>query len=93
MPNHLSYIDGALVIMALPKKYKKRLTFAAARDALYEEFKSISILVDLMFNTFPLQRGEDENIKLGLENTGKMLDKDYSVVLFPEGLIDRKSVV
>lgn len=89
MPTHLSYVDGALVLMALPRKYKKRITFAAARDVLYEEFKAISILVDLMFSTYPLQRGEDENIKLGLENTGSMLDKGYSVVIFPEGHISK----
>lgn len=89
MANHLSYFDGALVVMALPTKVRKRLAFAAARDALYEEFKVIAPIVDLLFNTYPLQRGDDENIKLGLENTGKMLDKGYSVVLFPEGHISK----
>src|SRR3990167_4748333 len=89
MPTHLSYVDAALILMALPKKYRSTISFAAARDALYQEFKHSAFLVDLIFNTFPLQRGEDENIKLGLDNVGKMLDKGYSVVIFPEGHISK----
>ena len=44
---------------------------------------------EFLFNTFPLQRGDQANIKMGLEFVGNMLDNNYSVVLFPEGRMSR----
>jgi long-chain acyl-CoA synthetase len=87
MPNHTSYLDGIVFAMALPWHLRKHLAFAAARDVLYEEFKSISWLGELIFNTFPIQRANDYNVRLGLEFIGKMLDHNCYVVLFPEGHI------
>lgn len=85
MPNHMSYLDSIVVPMAIPFKIRKRLSFAAAQDVLYEEYKILAVPAELLFNSFPLQRGEQENIKLGLDYLGQMLDNNYSVVIYPEG--------
>ena len=89
MPNHISYLDGIVLSMALPYRFRRRLSFAAAHDVLYVDFKHIAWLGELLFNTFPLPRKEGENIKLGLEYMGEMMDMGYSVVLFPEGRMSK----
>lgn len=85
MPNHISYIDPLVLALAIPRKIRNKLSFAAARDILYEIYKYSAVLIEIAFNSFPIQRGEQENIKQGLDNIGQMLDAGYSVVLFPEG--------
>lgn len=87
LPSHLSNWDAALVARALPKHWRRQLSFAAAQDVLYGTYKYIAWLADLAFNCFPLPRQEGQAIKQGLENTGQMLDQRYSVVIFPEGKI------
>ncbi|MFH1254392.1 MAG: AMP-binding protein [bacterium] len=87
MPNHISYHDAIAVMIALPAKFRKKLALAAARDVLYAQYAKFSWLVELLFNSYPLSRLEDESIKLGLENTGKLIDLGYSIVVFPEGKI------
>ncbi len=85
MPNHVSYIDGAIVSMTLPFKIRKKLTFAAAKDVLYKDYKYIAWLVDLIFDSFVFPREESQNIAFGLNSMGSLLDQGYSVVVFPEG--------
>lgn len=85
MPNHISTLDPLVILMALPYKIRKKLSFAAARDVLYEEYKYVAWLSDLIFNSFPLPREKGENIKLGLDRMGQLLDQGYSIVVFPEG--------
>ncbi len=85
MPNHVSYIDPVVVAWALPFKIRKRISFAAGRDVLYEYYWYISHLAEFLGNSFSLPRMEGENIKLGLEYMGQLLDKNYSAVIFPEG--------
>ena len=85
MPNHISYLDSFVMAMAVPFRIRKKLTFAAAKDVLYEEYKHISWMIELFFNVFSFPRKEGENIRLGLEHMGKLLDKSFSVVVFPEG--------
>ena len=87
MPNHISYHDAIAVMFALPAKFRKKIALAAARDVLYGEYARFSWLAELFFNSYPLSRLEDESIKLGLENTGKLIDSGYSIIVFPEGKI------
>lgn len=87
MPNHLSFFDPLAVLQVLPFKIRKKLAIAAAQDILYREFKFFAWLGDLFFNTFSLPRVEKSNIRMGLDVMGKMLDKGYSIVVFPEGKI------
>ncbi|MDR3647175.1 MAG: AMP-binding protein [Candidatus Babeliales bacterium] len=89
MPNHISYIDALILDFALPQKIRNKISFAAARDVLYDQYTIPSYFIEIAFNSFPIQRGEEENIKQGLDNIGQMLDSGYSVVLFPEGRMSK----
>jgi long-chain acyl-CoA synthetase len=46
-------------------------------------------LADLLYNSYPLPTGAEENIKPGLEYTGRLLDHGWSVLIFPEGQMNR----
>lgn len=87
MPNHLSYADPIALAKALPFKIRTKISFAAARDFIYEELKVFSYIGEILLNAFPVQRDGSAHIKLGLEHIGQMLDQGYSVVVFPEGKI------
>ncbi len=87
MPNHISYLDSLVLLMALPSQIRKRIAFAAAKDVVYEQYKSISWLIELLGNSFPFPRQEHEDIRTGLDYMGRMLDENYSVVVFPEGKV------
>lgn len=87
MPNHLSNLDSLVVAAALPRKIRKKISFAAAKDVLYEEYRRFVFWGELFFNAFPFPRKEHENIKAGLEKMGRLLDKNWSVVVYPEGQI------
>jgi len=89
MPNHLSSIDPGFVTMAIPYRIRKNLSMAAAQDVLYQYHPLKVKLVELFFVTFPFPRQEGQNIGFGLENMGKMLDRDRSVVVYPEGKISK----
>jgi len=89
MPNHISVSDSLVVAMAIPWRIRKKLSFAAAQDVLYEQYKSYSFFGELIFNSFPIQRAGGENIKQGLDFIGQMLDKGYSTVIFPEGYMSK----
>ena len=85
MPNHLSYLDSIVVAMALPPPWRRRLAFAAARDVLYQRFRLIVEVAELLFNAFPFPRREHRHIKAGLDYMGRLLDRGWSVVVYPEG--------
>jgi long-chain acyl-CoA synthetase len=87
MPNHIGYLDAFILFMAMPGKIRNNLAFAAARDVLYEEYSKVAWLAELFFNSYPLPRLESESIRPGLESTGQLIDKGYSIVIFPEGKI------
>ncbi|MDO9371501.1 MAG: AMP-binding protein [Gammaproteobacteria bacterium] len=85
MPNHTSYLDSLAVLMALPYRIRKRLAFAAAQDVVYGEFRHVAWLLEFAFNTFPFPRHEHEHIQHGLDYAGRLLDRGWCVVVYPEG--------
>lgn len=87
MPSHISHYDSAVVAMALPREQRQKISFAAAEDIIYEDYKMIAPLAELMFNSFPFPRKEGSRVRAGLEYMGEVLDHDWSVVLYPEGQI------
>lgn len=93
MANHTSFLDSLAIYMALPSHIRKRVSFAAARDVLYEQFKAISIVIEIIFNSFPIQRGKQQNIRKGMELMGEMLDEGYSVIVYPEGRMSRTGLL
>jgi long-chain acyl-CoA synthetase len=89
MPNHLSNWDSAVVARVMPWRVRWRLSFAAAQDVVYDTYWYVAWLVELAFNCFSLPRQKNSHIKIGLENTGQMLDWGYHVVIFPEGKMSK----
>ncbi len=87
MANHISYLDPYILVKAMPKKIRKKIAIAAAFDVLYKEYWYIAWFAEFVMNTYILPRREDVNIRPGLERTGRILDKGYSVLIFPEGRI------
>jgi len=85
MPNHISPIDGALVLQVLPSPIRLRTAIAGATDVLYEHpaVARYAGLVDLLCNTFPFSR--TDQVKSSLQYTGRVLDRGFSVMVFPEG--------
>lgn len=89
MPNHTTYVDSIIVTMALPWRIRYKLAFAAAQDVLYEELGQFAFLGELLYNSFPFPRKEHENIKQGLESMGHLLDRGFSIVVYPEGTMSK----
>ena len=87
MSNHLTYLDTLVILRALPLKIRNRIAVAAAVDVLYEGYWFVAWAVEFVFNSYLLPRKEEEDIKPGLERTGRILDKNFSILIFPEGKI------
>jgi long-chain acyl-CoA synthetase len=90
MANHRSYLDGAIATLALPTRFRSRLSIAAATDVLYRQYPWAVPLVELTFNAFPLPTGIQENIQAGFNYIGRLLDDGWGVLLFPEGQMNRR---
>ena len=89
MPNHVSYMDPLLIIMALPRRLRTKIACAAAQDALFEKFWIISHLSEFLFYAFPISRGTESNIEEAFSKMGKLLDNGYSILFFPEGGVSK----
>lgn len=85
LPNHTSPVDAGYVVKALPPRFRARSAVAAATDVLYghPSVKRFSRLVEVLMNTFPFDR--EGQVKSAMQYTGRMLDRGYSIVLYPEG--------
>lgn len=85
MPNHVSLLDGLLVAAALPRAVRRKISFAAGYDVLEKQYWFASWFMKFVFNAFAFPRKETDQISIGLENVGTMLDEGFHVVVFPEG--------
>ena len=74
--------DSLMIRKVLPRKWRRRLSFAAAAEILFGKLW-LGILSSLVANAFPLSR--DTAIRPSLEHLGSLLDRGWSVGLFPEG--------
>ena len=79
--NHNLHLDNGLIIKAMPLKWRRRLTIAAAADMF--EKPSWAIFSPLLGNAFPFSR--EGAIRASLENLGRILDEGWSVLIYPEG--------
>ena len=85
LPNHLSAIDGGVVLEALPARFRSATAIAAATDVFYEHtaIRRYSRLAELLFNVYPFDR--EKQVKSSLQYTGRLMDRGYSIMLFTEG--------
>ena len=74
--------DSLMVLKVLPRKWRRRVAYAAAAEILFGNLW-IGILSSLVANAFPLSR--DTAIRPSLENLGSLLDRGWSVGIYPEG--------
>ncbi len=81
--NHTSHLDTAAIISAMPRRVRSRLTVAAAADYWFAGGRLAAWSGALMFNAFPFSRGG--NIRPSLERCGVLLDRGWSVLVYPEG--------
>lgn len=90
-PNHLSHLDQPCVLNTLPENYRHR-TLTAARSEFFGDWDNIFEWLAKGFcfefcttvlNVFPIS--QTGAFKSSLLHAGKMIDKGYSIMLFPEG--------
>ncbi len=80
--NHHVHWDPPLVYFPLPFRERLRLAIAAADDDVFS-VRWKAMLAPLLANGFPLSR--ETNVRASLEYVGKLLDRGWSVLIFPEG--------
>jgi long-chain acyl-CoA synthetase len=95
--NHISMVDHALIIQALPGRFKRHLAIAMEGEVLREwvrpqahanrftRLKELAqyALVVLFFNVFPLPK--KSGFRRSFAYAGEMMDSGQSVLVFPEG--------
>lgn len=85
--NHLSAIDPVIIIRSLPEKIRQSTAIAAAADVIFEDprYQKYEGILKFIFNIFPFAR--TGQIKSSLEYTGRLIDRGFSVLAFPEGRV------
>jgi long-chain acyl-CoA synthetase len=95
--NHTSNLDTFVVLYSMPLKVRYWVTALMSIEYHFQNFfyrkgllarriiEAIGfyLLVNLAINTCPLSR--THGFKQVLENTGKLIDRGWSVLIFPEG--------
>lgn len=95
--NHISMVDHALIIEALPGRFRRRLAIAMEGEILRDwvhpsagtdtftrlRLRAQHLLVVLFFNVFPLPK--KSGFRRSFTYAGEMMDRGQSVLVFPEG--------
>ena len=95
--NHVTYVDPALVMSAMPRKFRSRLAIAMDGERLngymhpprgtriLERLRMFCTywLVVTFFNAFPLPRRS--GFRESFSFAGEAMDRGYNVLIFPEG--------
>lgn len=80
--NHTSHLDTLAVLKVLPGRHRWRLSVAAAADYWYAN-PLLGNLTAFLFNIFPMAR--QGNVRPSMEHTVDLIDRGWSVLIFPEG--------
>ena len=81
-PNHCLHLDNAIVLTTLPRRWRWKLSIAAAADDIFGN-RVQGFVVSVLANAFPLAR--EGAIRRSLELLGARLDRGFSILIFPEG--------
>jgi long-chain acyl-CoA synthetase len=81
-PNHCLHWDNGIILMAIPLSWRWKLAVAAAADDVFGN-KLNGFVSSILANAFPLAR--EGAIRRSLELLGARLDRQFSVLIYPEG--------
>jgi len=81
-PNHCLHWDNGIILMAIPLSWRWKLAVAAAADDVFGN-RLNGIFSSVLANAFPLAR--EGAIRRSLELLGARLDRQFSVLIYPEG--------
>jgi long-chain acyl-CoA synthetase len=80
--NHHLHNDNALILCAIPLRWRWKLSVAAAADDIFGK-PLRGFLAALLGNAFPLAR--EGAVRRSLDLLGARLDRGFSVLIYPEG--------
>ena len=80
--NHESHLDSVAALYSIPSALRRRTAVAAAQDYFFAS-RPVAALASLLINAFPFAR--TGSIRPSLEYCGKLLDRGWSVLIYPEG--------
>lgn len=81
--NHQSHLDTPIILASLPGSWRRRIAVAAAADFWFAAGRSRTFLATLVVNAFPFSR--TDAIRPTLEHCSRLLDRGWSVLIYPEG--------
>ncbi len=84
-PNHISAVDSLVTLRAIPPGLRNKTAVAAAIDVTFEKFSWSVPILKFMINIYPFAR--KGQIKSSLDYTGRLVDRGFSILLFPEGRV------
>ena len=81
-PNHCLHWDNGIILTAIPLGWRWKLAIAAAADDVFGN-RIRGFLSAVLADAFPLSR--EGAIRRSLELLGARLDRNFSVLIYPEG--------
>lgn len=84
--NHVTDVDAALILSALPFRWRLKVAIAMSGEHLREwraQKKLHYVLGAALFNVFPLPR--QSGFRKSFAYAGEAIDRGFSVMIFPEG--------
>lgn len=81
-PNHHSHLDTALLLAAIPARFRERTVVAAGADYFFDK-RPKAFLSALTLNAIPLERKKVS--RRSSDAALELLRDDWSLIIFPEG--------
>jgi len=89
--NHTSHFDAPAIFMKLPWRFRKKIAAATWQEHFFKgdrSFRSFGRMLEFylltaFMNIFPMPH--KRGFRRALRYTGKLIDKDWNIMIFPEG--------